>query len=395
MLAFILASGLLLLAFCWRELFKSAVLVVVIGLLIGAIPLIVYNLRAAPGQNTLNVLSQLHSAGKVELAAIQAHNHIPFEPQFRGTMLISLPAITGGAPFCYDSNLMLTGYLSFQNFHCSILQKDVSAILIALVWSIGFVILWVMSVVLTLKNLWNILRPEHVRTLEVNQALKLQFARLMLLVSGGLILLLFILSPSSAVFPGNARYLVGLLISTPALIAVLMGLAFDKKEVATDVSDEDQAGIRNKYKLPSFKFVLGRGLLLLIGVVLLVGTVQAFLEIPTVQTNSQQQETLIKGLLHIKATHIYTEYWTCDSIAFLSKEQIICATVDGKLNLQPRYSRYEPYVAIVKGDPNSAYVFPIQSGQVQAIAKRAELSPGHYLRFVFGKYVVYQPIAFH
>ena len=395
MLSFILASGLPLLAFCWRELLKSAVLAVVIGLFVGIFPLIIYNLHAAPGENTFNVLSQLHYAGSVELARIQAYNHIPFEPQLRGTMFISLPAITGGAPFCYDTSLMLSGYLSFQNFHCSIQQKDLGAIFIAFVWSMGLVILWTLSVVLTLKNLWNILRSGHVRTQEVNQALKRQFARLMLLCSGGLILLLFIMSPASAVFPGNARYLIGLLISTPGLIAPLMSHASDKKEVIPDVSNGDQVRTRKKFALPSFKVIMGRGLLLIIGMVLLIGTINTFLEIPAVQANNQQQETLIKGLLHIKATHIYTEYWTCDSIAFLSREQIICATVDGQLNVQPRYSRYAPYVPIVKADPNSAYVFPIQSGQVSAIAKKAALSPGQYHRFVFGEYVVYQPVNLH
>lgn len=395
MLTFILVSGLLLLVFCWRELYKSAVLAVVIGLLVGIFPLIVYNLHALPGENTLNALSNLHYAGSVQLASIQAHNHIPYEPQLRGTMLISLPAITGGAPFCYDTNLMLSGYLSFQNFHCSILHEDLIAILVAFVWSLGFIILWTLSVVLTLKNLWNLLKHDRVRTQEVNQSLKRQFSRLILLCSGGLILLLFIMSPASAVFPDNARYLVGLLISTPGLIAPLMGLASDKEEVTTEVSNEDQERTSNRFKLPSFKVVLGRGLLLIIGIVLLFGTINAFLEIPAVHANSQKQEALIKGLLQIKATHIYTDYWTCDSIAFLSREQIICATIDGQLNIQLRYSRYAPYVPIVKADPNSAYVFPIYSGQIQAIAKKAALSPGHYQRFVFNGYVVYQPVNSH
>lgn len=397
MLPFILVSGLLLLGFCWRELLKSTALVVVIGLIIGVFPLIVYNLHAPPGENTLNELSLLHYAGTVELAAIQAHYHIPFEPQLRGTMLISLPAATGGAPVCYDTHLMLTGYLSFQNFHCSIQQKDLSVIFIALIWSIGFVILWTVSVVLTLKNLLNIrnLKPEILQTQQVNQALKRQFARLMLLCSGGLILLIFVMSPSSAVFPGNARYLIGLLISTPGLIAPLMGLASDKVAVTNDVSNNDLSRKSSWFTTATFKVVLGRGVLLIIGIVLLVGTINAFLEIPTVQTNNQQQETLLDGLLHLKVTHIYTEYWTCDSIAFLSKEQIICATIDGRLNLQPRYSRYAPYIPIVQADPNSAYVFPIQASQVSALAKKAALTPGRYQRFVFGEYVVYQPVNSH
>jgi hypothetical protein len=396
MLPFILVSGLLLLVFCWRELLKIAVLPVVIGLLVGAFPLIVYNLHALPGESTLNVLSVIHSAGTVELARMQAHNYIPLEPELHGTLLISLPAATGGMPYCYDTNLMLTGYLSSQNV-CPMLQNNLSSVFIALAWSMGFIILWTISTVLTLRNLWKlrILTPEHLRTQEVNQAIKRQFARLMLLCSGGLILLLFIMSPVSAVFPENSRYLVGLLISTPALIAPLLGLSFDKVAMITIIGKDDHSRIRNWFTITSFKAALGRGILLIIGVVLLVGTINTFLEIPTVQAYNQQQDTLIHGLLRIKATHIYTDYWTCDSIAFLSREQIICATVDGQLRIQPRYSRYAPYVPIVKADPNSAYVFPLQGGQIPAFAGRTSLSSGHYQRFVFGNYVVYQPVNNH
>jgi hypothetical protein len=397
MLAFILVSGLLLLVFCWRELLNNTVLAVVIGLLVGIFPLIVYNLHALPRENTLNVISNLHYAGTVQLASIQAHNHIPFEPQLHGAMLISLPAATGGMPFCYNTNLMLTGYLSFQNVQCPLLESNLSSVFIALIWSMGFIILWTTSIVFTLRNLWNIhfLTPEHPRTQEENQTIKLQFARLMLLCSGGLILLLFILSPASAAFPSNSRYLVGLLISTPALIAPLMGLSSNKVSTSTDARNDDHPGRRNWFTIKSFKFALGRGILLVMGIVLLGGTMNAFLEIPTVQANNRQQDVLINGLLRIKATHIYTDYWTCDSIAFLSKEQIICANVNEQLKVQPRYSRYAPYIKIVESDRNSAYVFPIQSGEVPAIVKRAALTPGSYQRFVFGDYVVYQPVNTH
>src|SRR5207247_10341303 len=124
LLAFFLVSSLLLLVFCWRELLSGVVLAVVIGLVVGAFPLIVYNLHAPPVVNTLNVLSYLHNAGSVELARIQAHNHIPLEPELQGTMLISLPAATGGMPFCYDTNLMLTGYISFQKVKSPMLHNN-------------------------------------------------------------------------------------------------------------------------------------------------------------------------------------------------------------------------------------------------------------------------------
>ncbi len=396
-LSFILVSGLLLLLFCWRELLKGAVLIVVIGLVIGAFPLIVYNLHAAPGQNTLNVLANLHYAGSVELARIQIHNHIPLEPELQGTMLISLPAATGGAPFCYDTNLMLTGYLSFQNFQCSIHQSNFSSVFIALAWSVGFILLWTIAVVLTLKNLWKLrsLTPGHLSSQAEKQAITCQFARLVLLSSGGLILLLFIMSPASAAFPGNSRYLIGLLISTPALIAPLWGLSSVKSAMTPDTSNGDHSHTHSWFTFTSFKLVLGRGVLLIIGIVLLIGTINAFLEIPTVQAYNKQQDTLIQGLLRIKATHVYTDYWTCDSIAFVSREQIICAAVDGQLKVQPRYSRYAPYVPIVKADPNAAYVFPLEDGQIPSFAKRVALLPGHYQQFVFGNYVVYQPVSTH
>ena len=393
MLVFILLSGLLLVLFCWRELLQFAVLPLVSGLIIGSFPLIIYNLHAAPGQNTLNVLAILHNAGSVELARIQVPNHIPLEPELQGTMLTSLPAATGGAPFCYDTNLMLTGYLGLQNGHCSVLYSNLSSVFIALAWSVGFILLWTIAVVLTIKNLWKLrsLTPGHPRS----QAIKRQFARLMLLSSGGLILLLFIMSPASAAFPDNSRYLAGLLIATPALVAPLWGLSSVESAMTLDTSNGDHSQTHSWFTLTSFKRVLGRGALLIIGFVWLVGTVNAFLEIPTVQANNKQQDILIHSLLRIKATHIYTDYWTCDSIAFVSREQIICGVVDGQLKVQPHYSRYAPYVPIVKADPNAAYVFPLEAGKIPTFAKRVTLLPGHYQQFIFGNYVVYQPVNTH
>ena len=97
----------------------------------------------------------------------------------------------------------------------------------------------------------------------------------------------------------------------------------------------------------------------------------------------------------MKANHIYTDYWTCDSTAFLSGEQIIGATVDGQLHIQPRHSRYKPYIQIVKADTHSVYVFPIQARQNLAVIERLLHSHGGYQRFVFGEYVVYQTVISH
>ena len=130
-------------------------------------------------------------------------------------------------------------------------------------------------------------------------------------------------------------------------------------------------------------------ILLLIGLVFLLGTISAFSEIPIVQADTRQEDALISNLLHIKATHIYSEYWTCDRLIFQSREQIICASLDD--NLQPTHNRYPPYYTIVKADASAAYVFPLGSAQANVFAKEATLSKKHYRRFVFEGYVVYQP----
>jgi hypothetical protein len=398
MLPFILVSSLLLAVFCWRELLKGAVLPLLLGLVIGAFPLIAYNLHATPGENTLNVLSYLRKSGSIELAQLSAKDHLPLGPQLRGTMLTSLPAATGGMPFCYDSLLRFTGNLRVPTLRCSLLHADRSIVVIALAWSLGYLMLWTIAVSLLVKNLWQFLiRSKGLAwTPTERQSVIRPFARLMLLCSSGLILLLFITSPVSGAFPGNSRYLAGLLISTPALIAPLWGLSNDGSFIdgmsATD-HPHKLMWFPFAFNVATLKVAIRRGIVLFIGIVLLAGTISAFLEIPTVQANNRQQDVLIQDLLRIRATHIYTDYWTCDSIAFLSKEQIKCAVVTSLLQLDPRNNRYLPYKIVVTHDPNAVYVFPFGSNMIPAINERAARSPGRYIRFVFGSYVVYQPVG--
>ena len=129
-------------------------------------------------------------------------------------------------------------------------------------------------------------------------------------------------------------------------------------------------------------------LLFLVGTAFLLGTISIFPLIPGNQVRNQRQVALIHDLLHIGATHIYTDYWTCDRIAFQSQEQIICSVVDEQL--QPGTNRYLPYDSIVRADLHSAYVFPLGSPQATAIALKTTNSNRGYQRFVFDGYVVYQ-----
>lgn len=385
-LPIILMSGLLLVLFCWRELLRVAILPLLLGLLIGAIPLIIYNINAPLSQNTLAVIEVSHNSYGGILASSPVYSHFPIYTQVKGMMLFTLPMAVGAPPLCIGSDWVVLGHGGAPAFHCFAFVHTYSGLLIlALIWSIGYIVLWMISAFHEFRMLWKLRQWSHERpgsSLQ-RQAFKCHFARLMLLGSAGLTLLQFTSGPVAAVYPENSRYLFGLLIATPALIAPLWGLSHD------NLQEYSSASARNP--LATVSLVLRRGILLFIGVVLLLGTISVFYEVPTAQAVNQQQEALIRDLLRIKATHIYaTDYWSCNRIAFLSKEQIICAVVND--HLQDMRTRPPRYYSIVKADPHSAIMSPIGSTQANAIAKLVAGSEEHYQRFVFDGYVVYQPV---
>lgn len=371
MLPFIFMSGLLLLLFCRRELLQGGAFFLLLGFVIGISPLIGYNLHAPAGQGLWATLRSLHGDFSAELAQNHAFYHLPLLPELVGTMLVSLPSATGAPPLCFDSGWIDFGHPGIQAFQCPTLHDNLGLAAIAICWSLGFIALWTTAVLLAIRALLQLRQhpPGHSWSVPERRAVIRHFARLAVLGSAGLTLLLFVLSPVSAVFPANFRYLIGLLITIPALIAPLWNVSANEK------------GTRRGH--------LGRGILILVGIVFLLGTINIFFELPTVQAFNRQQDALVRDLLRIKATHIYSEYWTCNRVIFESDEQIICVVLYDQL--QPGYNRYPPYYAIVKDDPHAAYVFLLRSQQVVSLARQVAISGKIYKIYVFDGYVVYQP----
>lgn len=108
--------------------------------------------------------------------------------------------------------------------------------------------------------------------------------------------------------------------------------------------------------------------------------------IPGVQATDQQQEALIQDLLHIGATHIYSDYWTCDHLIFQSQERIIYAVLDAGT-----FDRYAPYRAIVEADPRAAYVYPLHTIFITTAEKKLEASGIQYRQYIFDGYVIIYP----
>lgn len=110
----------------------------------------------------------------------------------------------------------------------------------------------------------------------------------------------------------------------------------------------------------------GRLVLVLVVLGLAAGTVDAYRQALTGRSGDPEQRRLIAELLHAGATRLYTDYWTCDRIAFESRERIICSVPD--TSLRPGQDRYPPYKARVTADPGAAYLFPAHSPQARRLA---------------------------
>jgi hypothetical protein len=285
-------------------------------------------------------------------------------------------------------------------------------------WSLGCILLWLSAVILTLRTLWK--QRHHLRKYlvdaETHYFTVRYSARLMLLGSAALTLILFAFSPVAGLDPWtNSRYLLCLLTITPAIIAPLW------REMPTGSTIPGHLakllpGTRNEPEVPKQDLTLSSqavppststagtskvrqwtasiisvGVSLYICAMLVSGTFGTFSAIPATQAWNAQQDQLITRLEHMGATRIYSEYWTCNRIIFQSNERIICSVIGD--NLRPGYNRYDAYYFIVKRSASHAcYVLPLGSPVAINFARRMAHSKNHYRQYLFDGYAIYQPL---
>jgi len=379
-------SLLFLFIFCRSELRIGTIASFLLGLIIGFSPSLIFNIRH-PAQNALGTLWDLHKSGGTS-------STLPFSlwDQIRGVLLVSLPMATGAGTQCTVPDS--AGEWRFHITSCMLVQSG---------WSIGFLLLSIIAAALIIRELVKhsriaeqnaktdayygdeATRSNRVRSIfsrfpwlnpmssEERRAVIVAAARLMPLIAAGLTLLSYLNSPAPALVPvTSARYLVGLLVAFPALLAPLwrgitQHTAFLKRSVA----------------------VLSIGVLLFIYGTYLTATIEVFQQVPDVQVTTQQQYTMIHDLLRAHVTHIYSDYWTCNRVIFQSDERIICSVLND--DLQTGQNRYLPYQSIVQQDSHAVYVFHVNSPQATAFAQQAGQSGKQYEHIETDGYVLYKP----
>ena len=365
---FFAMAGLLLVYFCWRELFSPALLF----LLVGLIPLLDFNYTSLYGTNSVSVLLGLfHGSGSQTVHTLsQIINNI------LSTIKVSVPMATG-EPFCPVNEWSWIADSSPRSTVCTVAHGS---------WGIGYLILLSAVILLTASTIWKLRRQASTHAVEENvepqEELKKFIIRFAMLASAAIDIIFYAFSSAPSTLPGlHARYLFGLLIIMPAILAPLWYGA--------------SASRRASMWTEQAKTIACRCILAFIFAAFLSGTIFTFTQVAAAQSTYRQDESLIHDLESIGVTHMYTEYWTCNRSAFLSNERITCVVIDNSLGLDWPHSRYKPYIPLVKNDPHAAYVCPLflssEDGLRANLERKASQPGAHFRLYFFDDYLVLLP----
>ncbi|WP_052890499.1 hypothetical protein [Thermogemmatispora carboxidivorans] len=364
----------------YRQQLKSPLLCLLLvgGLLLGLSPEIAYKLTVPPSPSALSLLGpgyrepaypSLASGSKSPSEGVALHASLPL--QVAGALLVSLPLATGGNALCtLGPSRAWPLRADPQAQFCTAFHG---------IWSLGYLLLWGLATGQALFSWWRLRQVGVKSEPGALQTRCVEGARLMILSGAGGTLFLFCLFPQAALTPWpSSRYLVGLIISIPSLLFPLWRLAF----------------LPSKRLLSRPLFQAARlGAMLVMFTVAVAwwwGSGQLLAQAPEVQRLNNEQQALMNFLLRRGATRIYTDYWTCDRIAFQSTERIICSVLDA--GLQPGLNRYPPYSRLVEAAQSPPdYVFPIGSPQDLRLQQLIALGY-HYHRLTYTNYAIYEPV---
>lgn len=361
---YILVSGLLLVICCWRSLLKGFVWLVMLGLIIGAWPLISYNMHAAPGSDSLHIFLGMSSLG--------ADHHYSLYDYISSTIFIILPASLGLFPRCYIQGAPFKATSQPHTHLCLALQQT---------YGVGYLVLFLASVVIIgvlLFHAWytraNLRTPPSVEKPTFTR----YYAHLLLLLGAAITLLVFARNTTS-VYSGvlGVRYITCISVSLPAVLWPLWCIGSMK---------------RSPKLLQRTLLAFRIGILVALLMVSAKATLDVIHLIPEAQTENTQRMQLVAHLEQMHITRFYSEYWTCNALIASSHEQLVCGdtwTANGILT--HGYDRYYPYRLMMETSANPGFVFPRGQSQIDILNKLLKASGIAYQHSTFENYEIYQP----
>lgn len=325
-LPFLLMATLLISVFCWRELIMwGGVVVGLIGGALGLLPALWSGLST--GTNPFLILYGLASGGPSSKLSISMWHNIT------ETIRVSIPTATG-LPFCPQMEYPFLGDNTPRSLNCDLIQYS---------WGLGYLVLVVIALLCTLVLLERFRRNRRMLT-EEEQHLTLVRLVAQLFLLGGIVLVVVVFIDSTAPFnqPAyHARYMMGILIAFPAVIAPIWNAASQLKP----------------QKLWSrLRVYGGRAVLIVTTAVLISGTVITFAEMPKAQAANNQRLDLVAQLETMGVTRFYTDYWTCYSLIAVSNQKLICGVENAYL--KPSHNRYNQFRLTADKTPNTSWICP-------------------------------------
>lgn len=310
----------LILLWQFSDMPKVGLWAILLGFMIGAAPLLWYNVYAAPGEDTLTAVLRMTQLGQSAIYDLWAH--------ISNTLLVSVPHITGFSSQCLSSGISAEyPFLPTPHLHCMAEQVG---------WGFGFLALMLIAGAMTVVGLQRSGKDR-------NETIK-QSARLLLLLAALLTLALYIHGgPSSGDTWGASRYLICIWVSLPAILWPLWQLRW------------------HAARLASFALIF---------IILAHSTAMTFAQISKAQAENAQMYTFANYLEKQHITRFYSQYWTCNRLIFATQERLICGdTWDVNGQLQHGSDRYTPYRSEVEAIKNPAFVYPVGDSRIAVVEK--------------------------
>jgi hypothetical protein len=304
------------------------------GLIVGALPWILHDLTHPFSESATATLVGLYTSGGTGLNGATSPGLVR---QVTNTVTTSLAYVTGGSAIAHPSSPP-----AWPSGFAGSWRPPTNNVFTTL-WGLALIALWaagVTTAVRALRRRQDTLTPgasNEESNVAVDRAR--MYGRLAMLTAAGVTVAMFAASPTPGVSPANnVRYIIGILVATPALIAPLWQL---------------------RRGAPQLRTAARTALLVLLAGTVVTGTVQVFRD-ATHDSGEAASRQLIQALRQHGITRVYSGYGDCNRLTFLSGEQIICAVLfedSSGDNLIRGMDRYLPYRTAVEAEPGAAYMF--------------------------------------
>ncbi|TQJ21556.1 hypothetical protein FBZ33_1781 [Micromonospora sp. A202] len=336
-LPYLAVAGLALVWAVRRELLGWSGLLLVVGAVVGVAPMILDNLRAGPGEDSLSVFREVST---------KAGPTPPWSDRIRGGLLEGVPLAHGLCP--------VGGCGRWQQWF---------GVLYPVLLVVGAVL-----AVLAYRRAAAAPRGERVGPV----------VQLALVAGAALTLLSYVRSPLAATSPlDNARYLSVLQLSLPAVLWPLW--------VAAVACWRGTVGALGRLTGALSTAVLAA----LTATTVVITVLFAATGTGASRTEERGARELAAALRADGPHEVYGDYWTCNRLIFNTDETVVCGVLDG--DLSPGQNRYRPYWRQVGRAERPGYVVEVDSPMDRRLRRLlADRADTALVREV-GGYRVYHP----